>query len=126
MLSRISSTRLLTISPSSIEASVPLYISIIRSYSSEEYSSSSQRSAAAGEGAQLVMLGHLCLRSFSVNSGVVSWCRAGAYRRGALLRERGGLGSPRRVMGERCPRARPDEGAAGAEREPLNVDMAGN
>ena len=41
MLSRISSTVDLTISPSSIEAIVPLYISIIASSSSDEYSSSS-------------------------------------------------------------------------------------
>ena len=41
MFSRISRTLDLTISPSSIEARVPLYMSIIVSYSSEEYSSSS-------------------------------------------------------------------------------------
>ena len=40
-LSRISSTFDLTISPSSIDARVPLYISIICSYSSDVYSSSS-------------------------------------------------------------------------------------
>ncbi len=57
MLSRISSTLHLTISPSSIEASVPLYISIISSYSlGRVLVFFVELGAAIGERAQLRLL----------------------------------------------------------------------